>query len=43
MKEIVMGQTCSSDEMRNAHEMLVGKTLGNSSLGRVRKRWKNNI
>jgi hypothetical protein len=30
-------------EMRNAYNILVGKTEGKRPLGRTRRRWENNI
>jgi hypothetical protein len=40
-----MGGTCSTDErdLRDAHNILVGKHEGKRPLGRTRLRWEDNI
>jgi hypothetical protein len=39
-----VGGVCSTKrERRNAYRILVGKPVGNISLGRPRRRWEDNI
>jgi hypothetical protein len=39
-----MGRACSTNgEKNNAHRLLVGKSEGNRSLGRLIRRWLDNI
>jgi hypothetical protein len=39
-----MGGECSKNgEKRNAYRILVGKPEGNRPLGRLRRRWEDNI
>jgi hypothetical protein len=44
IKKHEMGEACSTDrEMRNAHNILVGKLEGERQHGRPRRRWEENI
>jgi hypothetical protein len=38
-----MGRACSTNEKMNAYRLLVGKPEGNRPLGRLRRRWVDNI
>jgi hypothetical protein len=38
-----MGDVCSMGGMREAYKILAGKPEGKRSLGRPRRRWKDNI
>jgi hypothetical protein len=43
-KEDEMGRACSTNrEKRNAYRILVGKPEGKRPLGRLRRRWVDNI
>jgi hypothetical protein len=40
---ILAGHVARMEEMRNAYEILVGKSEGKRPLGRIRRRWVDNI